>query len=81
MNFKHKFQSTSKLDRYGDYITGTKSYLPNLEYYTKEQAFDFLRTFDCTTRNIRQQMLNHYKTRLNQLILLPENIEQEIEKS
>ena len=53
LNSRHKFQFTAQIDRTGDYITGTKSYLPNLEYYTKEQAFDFLRTFDCTTRNIR----------------------------
>ena len=75
LNSRYNFQSTAKLDRLGDFITGTKSYLPNLEYYTKDQAFDFLRTFYCTTRNIRQQMLNRYQTRLNQLSLLPETIE------
>ena len=75
LNSRHKFQFTAKICRSGDYIIGTKIYLPNFEYYTKEQAFDFLRTFDCTTRNICQQMLKHYKTRLNQLLLLPETIE------
>ena len=75
LNSRHKFQSTAKLDRSGDYIIGIKSYISNLEYCTKEQAFDFLKTFDCTTRNIRQQMLNHYKIRLNQLLLLSETIE------
>ena len=63
MNSRHKFQSTAKINRSEDFITGTKSCLPNLEYYTKEQTFDFLRTFDYTTRNIRQQMLNHYRTK------------------
>lgn len=59
LNSKNKFQFTAKIDQSGDYINGTKSDLPNLEYYIKEQASDFLRTFDCTIRNIRQQILNH----------------------
>ena len=72
---RKKFQSTTKIDQYGEYIIENKCYLPNLEYYIEEQAFDFLRTFDCTTRSMRQEMLNHYKFWLNQLSILPENIE------
>ena len=74
LNARHRFQSTAKIDQYGNYITGNRFYLPNLEYYTEEQNFDFLRTLDCTTRSICQQMLNHYESRLTQLSSLPENI-------
>ena len=75
LNPRHKFQSTAEIDHYGNYISRNRYYLPNLEYYTKAQAFDFLETFDCTTRSIHQQMLYHYNFRLTQLSSLPENIE------
>ena len=75
LNPRCRFQTTGRIDQYGDYITGSRFYQPNLEYYTEEQAFDFLRTFGCTTRSIHQQMFNHYKSQLTQLSSLPENIE------
>ena len=75
LNSRHKFQSTAEIDKYGNYISGNRYYLPNLEYYTEAQAFDFLRTFDCPTRIIRQQILNHYNSRSTQLSSLPGNIE------
>jgi len=58
LNPRHQFQSTVEIDQHGEYISGNRYYLPNLEYYTEAQAFDFLRTFHYTTRNIRQPMRN-----------------------
>lgn len=35
---------------------------------------DFLRSFDLTPRNIKQTLLNHYKSKLNYLSSIPESV-------
>ena len=59
---RHKLQSNCKIDRNGDYIIGQNFYLPILKYYTEEQAWDFLKNFDLTRRNIRKTHLDHFRT-------------------
>ena len=74
MNYKNRFQFNSRLNCEGDYLVGQSFNLPNLRYYIQDRVWDFLRSFDCTTRSIRQNLLNHYKTKLNYLITLSESI-------
>ena len=74
MNYKNRLQSNSKLNQEGDYLAGQNFNLTNLRYSTQDKAWDYLRSFDCTTRSIGQNLLNHYKTRLNYLITLPESV-------
>ena len=72
--FKNKLQSNSKLDKDGSYLAGQSFNLPELNHYTQEKAWDYLRSFDLTPKNIRQNLLNHYKHRLNYLATLPERV-------
>ena len=72
--FKNKLQSNSKLDRDGNYLAGQTFNLPELHHYTQERAWEYLRSFDLTTRSIRQNLLNHYKNRLNYLSTIPERV-------
>jgi len=53
-NYKNRLQSNSKLDKEGDYLGGQSFNLPNLKYYSEEQAWDFLRVFDRTPRRLWQ---------------------------
>lgn len=71
---KNKLQSNSRLDREGDYPADQSFNLPNLKYYTRDQAWDYLGSFDCTTRSLRQNMLYHYKARINYLSTLLESV-------
>lgn len=71
---RNKLQSNSKLNRDGDHLNGQSFNLPNLKYYMRYQACDFLRSFDLTARNIRQSLLNHSKFRLNYISSLPESV-------
>jgi len=49
-------------------------YLPTLKYYSEEQAWNFLREFDKTSRSIRQNQLNYFKERLNYLCIFASNV-------
>ena len=68
---KNKLQSNSRLNHEGGYIAEQSFNLPNLNYY---RAWDFLRSFDCMKRSIRQNLLNYYRARLNYLITLSESV-------
>ena len=70
--FENKLQSNSKVDKDGNYLVGQSFNLPELHYYNQEKAWDYLRSFDLTSRSIRQNLLNHYKNRLHYLSTLPE---------
>ena len=74
MSYKNKFQLNSRLNYEGDYLAGRSFNLPNLRHYAQDRAWDFLKSFDCTIRSIRQNLLNYYKTRLNYVISLPKRI-------
>ena len=75
MNYpKNILQSNSRLNREGDYLAGQSFNFSNLNYHTQDQGLDYLRSFDCTTRSIRQNLLNHNKARLNYLSTLPESV-------
>lgn len=54
---KNKLQSNSRLDREGDYLASQSFNLPNLKYYTQDQVWDYLRSFDYNTKSIRQNLL------------------------
>ena len=62
---KNRLQWNSKFDREDNYLVGQSFNLPELKYYSQERAWDYLRSFDLTSRNLRQNLLNHYKDRLN----------------
>ena len=72
--FKNKLQSNSKLDREGNYLVGQSFNLPELKYNLQERACDYLRSFDLTPRSLRQNLLNHYKNRLNYTSTIPEQV-------
>ena len=72
--FKNRLQSNSKTDKAGNYIAGQSFNLPELKHYTQERAQDYLRTFDLTPRSIRQNLLTHYKNKLNYLSTIPERV-------
>ena len=74
MSYKSRLQSNSKLNQESDCLVGQSFNLPNLNYYTKDRAWDYHRYFDRTTRSIRQNLLNHYNGRLNYLTTLPESV-------
>ena len=71
---RKKRQSNSKLNCEGDYLAGYSFNLPNLKCCTQDQAWDVLRSFDLSPRNIRQNLLNHYKSRLNYLSSLLKSV-------
>ena len=48
--------------------------LPTLKHYSEEQAWNFLREFDTTSRSVRQNQLNYYKERLNYLCIFASNV-------
>ena len=59
MSYKNRLQSNSGLNKKGDYVTGQSFNLPNLKYYTQDRVWHYFRSFDYTTRSIRQNLLNH----------------------
>jgi len=69
--FKNILQSNSRIDKDGNYIAGQSFNLPDLKHYTQERAWEYLRSFDLTSRRQRLNLLNHYKNRLNYLLTLP----------
>ena len=73
---KNKLQSNSRLDRQADYLGGQSCNLPNLKYYTQDQVWNYLISFDWTTRSIRQNLSNHYKVKINYLSPLSESVHQ-----
>ena len=64
MSYKNRLQSNSRLNQEGDYLVGQSLNLPNLKYYIQDRAWDYLRPFNCTTRSIRQNLLNYYKAKI-----------------
>jgi len=60
---KNKLQSNSRLNREDDFVTRQSFNVLNLKYYTVNQACDFLRSFDLTIKSLRQNLLNHFKSR------------------
>jgi len=73
--FKSILQSKSELDREGNYVVGQNFNLSELKYYTQERKWGYLRSFDLTPRSMRQNLLNHYKNRLNYLSTIPELVQ------
>ena len=81
MSYKNRLQSNSRLNQQGDYLPGQSFNFSNLKYYTQDRVWDYIKSFDCTIRSIRQNLLNnykallnHYKAILNYLITLPESV-------
>ena len=72
--FRNKLQSNSKLNREGCYEVGQNFNLPRVNHFSQEQAYNFLRVFDRTPKNVRQNYLNHYKFRLNYLSIEASNV-------
>ena len=70
--FKNRLQSNSKLDKEGNYVAGQSFNLPERKHYIQERVWDYLRSFDLTPRGIRQNLLNHYKNRVNYLTMILE---------
>jgi len=56
---KNILQSNCRLNQEGDYLAHQSFNLPNLNYYTQEQAWDYLRS------------LNYYKAIINYMYTLP----------
>ena len=71
---KNILQSNCRLNREGDYLADQSFNLLDLKYYTQEQVWDYMRSFNCTTRSIRQSLLNHYKARISYLYTLLESV-------
>ena len=72
--FKNKLQSNFKLDRDCNYVAGQTFNLSELKYYIEDRACDYLRSFDLIPGSIRQNLLNHFKNRLNYLSTIPERV-------
>ena len=53
MSYKNELQPDARLNQEDDYLASQSFNLPNLKYYTQDRVWDYLRSFDCTTRSIR----------------------------
>ena len=74
-NYKNRLQSKFKIRlKKGDYLVGQNFNLSDLQHYSQEQDWNFLREFDQTPRRLRQKQLNHYKKRLTYLSIFASNI-------
>ena len=48
--------------------------LPTLKHYSEEQAWNFLKEFDRTSRSLRQNQLHYYTERLNYLCICASSV-------
>ena len=70
-SYRKKLQSNTKITNVRDHLPGQNFNILRLRYYSQQQAWNFLRSFDRTPTIIRQNRLENNKNRLNCLLTLP----------